>query len=175
MKSNHFLRAAVAAAALAAALPAVAAEPLQYEPAQSTLTGRLYWQPFSGGPGFGETPATDEKLRAPMLHLDAPIDIAASTDAPEDSFNRTATTGLQDVQLVWPEGKAFGDGACVTLTGGLFRRGSPQHVSDALLSVETITLSDACTSPAPEPDLAPALRPSGDGAVKRPSPSPELR
>src|SRR6478736_2094703 len=69
----------------------------KFEPAVSTLTGTLKAEVFYGPPGYGETPKTDKKETAYILHLTKPITVIADP-ADEVGLNRT-TKNVTKIQL----------------------------------------------------------------------------
>ncbi len=110
------------------------AQPYQYEPAISTLAGKLEMENFWGPPGYGEDTLTDMKENCAILILDAPIDLLADTSS---EFNQ-AVDSIGIIQLASAKNLNGYVGKRVTLKGKLFGAQTGHHHTPVLLDVTTI-------------------------------------
>jgi len=105
-----------------------------YEPMAYEVRGVVRERRFFGPPGFGESPRTDSEHFVSVLELDACVDFPLGSDPPNDS----PIYGVCEVQLFGAAG--FGEfwGKAVLVRGSFFRRMSPYHFLEVVLSVEQI-------------------------------------
>ncbi|PYO36870.1 MAG: hypothetical protein DMD71_03310 [Gemmatimonadetes bacterium] len=113
---------------------------LRYAPAIVELTGRLKVEDHLGAPGYGETPARDEKLRLPILILASPVTV--QQDTARDKNNIT-TAGVSEIQLnmAAPEEQYLQlVGRVVVAKGLLFHAFTAHHYRDIVMVVRKLTV-----------------------------------
>ena len=109
---------------------------LQYAPAVVRVSGTVVFEEHYGPPGFGENPATDTRVRVPVLHLDRFIRVPAPgrggiNSATADTVNRLGLLGLS---IDWPR---YG-GKHVVLEGTLFQRETANQITAVMMQVRRV-------------------------------------
>lgn len=114
------------------------AHKLKYEPAIVELRGKLKIEPKFGPPGYGETPAEDEKTYICVLKLDVPVDVLG--DSASDT-NTETVTNVEEIQLSTSEESVFRDcraGKNAVVQGTLFHSITGHHYTDVLMTLNKI-------------------------------------
>ena len=114
----------------------------KFEPATTTLPGRIIFNDYFGRPNYGENPRTDAVETAIILVLYEPINVRASQD---DPLNSEPAKDIQRIQLVIPSEKLQGkeiEGRNVTVTGSLFSAHTSHHRTPVLMAVESLKIQD---------------------------------
>lgn len=106
----------------------------KYEPAISTLTGKLEMQNCWGPPGYGEDTLTDAKEACVMLILETPIDVEADST---NDFN-LAVDSLAIIQLASATKLDDYFGKRVTVKGKLFGAQTGHHHTAVLMDVQKV-------------------------------------
>ncbi|MGE0045534.1 MAG: hypothetical protein AB7J28_03115 [Hyphomonadaceae bacterium] len=132
---KHLLFAGLMLLAACGASTGESAGVVQYEPAQTELTGTIETETDYGPPGFGRTPEEDERLTAVVLVLDAPVTIQAAAESDDETL--TAVTRIQLMRDDANMNPALA-GQRVRVTGQIFTPTTGQWVTDAALRVERI-------------------------------------
>lgn len=107
-------------------------------PARVRLVGVVREEQRLGPPGYGETPARDQKVKILILRLARPIDVCADS-TPRDTH--PAVPGVREVQLT---GKLNPDhlkrmaGSTLHVVGTLQRRVWGSDYTDVLIRVDSI-------------------------------------
>jgi hypothetical protein len=109
----------------------------RYEPARTTLEGKVYIFDAFGPPGFGENPEADAKETYFGLTFISPICVRGR---PGDPVNSQTEWHVGVVQLVVPDAlrPRIASGEGVRLTGVLFHGFTGHHHSDVLMDVTKV-------------------------------------
>jgi len=110
-------------------------ECLRYEPDTVRIRGTLARHMYYGAPGYGDTPARDEKEVGFYLDLSTPVCMAPGADDVD-----VAKAGIRRIQLVLRDQADFDRlrpflGKTVALRGTLFGAITGHHHTPVLLSV----------------------------------------
>lgn len=95
----------------------------------TALQGTLRIEDMFGPPNFGQTPATDEKIRVPIIHLKENISICetsgSTVSAPPASVDR--------IQLIGLEGQNLRDASHIAVEGELIPAENAFHFTDIVM------------------------------------------
>ena len=112
---------------------------LSYYPAVARLQGKLIKIQKYGKPSYGENPDKDEKVEVPILILQSPVRIRASSAS---SVNNESLTNVSFVQAIFPPeiGKNYTQhfDQEIVLAGNLLRGHKGEHFTDVVMQVKAI-------------------------------------
>lgn len=109
---------------------------LHYEPAVVELTGELVEVEEYGPPGYGEDPATDQRVKVPMLKLAKPVNVCGD---PNSDTNQSSFSGLDRIQVVTDD-QDYRDwiDRRVTVRGTLSEAMTGHHYTNVLLTIKEV-------------------------------------
>jgi hypothetical protein len=132
---------------LSVVLGIAAQEPgYRYDTAGVQLQGTLVRRQVYGPPGFGETPAQDERGAILVLKLSQPITVRPASQVVEkDNPNADVFKNVREVQLFIPRNAEHGVdklvGRVVLASGVLHEHVAPAEYTDVWMDVKTISVS----------------------------------
>lgn len=106
-----------------------------YEPAVSTIDGKIITEEFYGPPGYGENPKTDTKEMQYLLLLDNPINVIAQDEKNESKYK------VSKIQLLYNKDAIDMNKYMethVVLTGTFFSAHTGHHHTEVLMDVTSI-------------------------------------
>lgn len=113
-----------------------AATPLSYAPAIVVLKGQVEIEDRYGPPNFGDDPKTDERVKVPVLVLDAPVDVL--TD-PKQDVSLDSFRNVRRMQLFGDWGALLKlSGRRITVRGTLREKSGSANYTDVLIDVQKI-------------------------------------
>ena len=128
-------------------LATTAQEPsYKYDAAGVQLRGTLIRRSVYGPPGYGETPAQDERATILVLKLSQPITVTPASQVIEkDDPNTDTFNSVREVQLFLPQNAGHGVdqliGKVVLVSGVLNEHVAPAEYTDVCMAVKTISLA----------------------------------
>ena len=129
---------------------------LRYEPQTVTLGGRLSVEVKSGPPNYGETPASDERIRVAILHLDQPVSVCGDS---ADIDNSESVSDVREIQLNLANARNSYKqlvGKRVEVTGSLYHSFAGEHFTDVLITVAAIRPDEPAVANDESPQRHPA-------------------
>ena len=112
---------------------------LSYYPAVARLQGKLMRIEKFGKPSYGENPDKDERVEVPILILQSPVRIRASSGS---SINNESLTNVSFVQAIFPPemAKSYAQhfDQDIVLAGNLLRGHKGEHFTDVVMQVKAI-------------------------------------
>ncbi len=111
---------------------------LRYSPVTVNMTGEMKAVQKFGPPNFGETPATDEQVTVPVLHLNQLVDVCGD---PTSDVNPDTAVKVQDVRIIFAT--AGGDakpwyGRRVMVAGTLMASHTAYHHTPVVMLLKSI-------------------------------------
>ena len=115
---------------------------LAYYPSVARLQGKLIRIQKYGQPSYGENPDKDEKVEVPILILQSPIRIKASSAS---SVNNESLTNVSFVQAIFPPDMAKSYAQHfdqeIVLAGNLVRGHKGEHFTEVVMQVKAVNPS----------------------------------
>jgi len=112
---------------------------LSYSPAVARLHGKLIKIQKYGKPTYGENPDKDERIDVPILILQSPVRVKASSLS---SVNNESLTNISFVQAIFPAemAKTYGQHLDqeIVLAGNLVRGRQGEHFTDVVMQVKAV-------------------------------------
>jgi len=112
---------------------------LSYSPAVARLHGKLIKVQKYGKPTYGENPDKDERLDVPILILQSPVRVKASSVS---SVNNESLTNISFVQAIFPPemAKTYAQHIDqeIVLAGNLVRGRKGEHFTDVVMLVKAV-------------------------------------
>jgi hypothetical protein len=119
--------------------PAQQQDWLAYYPSVARLQGKLIKVQKYGKPTYGENPDKDEKLDVPILILESPVRVKASSAS---SVNNESLTNISFVQAIFPPelAKSYAQhfDQQIVLAGNLVRGHKGEHFTDVVMQVKAV-------------------------------------
>ena len=115
---------------------------LSYYPAVARLQGKLIKIQKYGKPSYGEKPDKDERIDVPILILQSPVRVKASSAS---SVNNESLTNISFVQAIFPPemAKSYAQhfDQDIVLAGNLVRGHKGEHFTDVVMQVKAVNPS----------------------------------
>lgn len=106
-----------------------------FEPAVSTISGKIITETFYGPPGYGENPKTDTKEMQYLLLPDNPINVIAQDEKNESKYKVSKIQLLNNKDAINISKHL---GSTVVLTGTFFSAHTGHHHTEVLMDVTSI-------------------------------------